>query len=77
MAGKTKTIILEEKLKEKEVEHYTDNLDVERLRVLKEIAETSYVYSSQNNTEPQYDHILNDKGREIIANKIIEIVKRM
>ena len=51
MAGKTKTIILEEKLKEKEVEHYTDNLDVERLRVLKEIAETSYVSQSRSSAQ--------------------------
>ena len=69
--GKTKAVILEEKLKEKELESYQDNIDVEKIKALTELL-NAHVPDGDNWVSP-----FNQKGNDIITAKVIEIVKRL
>ena len=76
MAGKTKTIILEEKIKEQELINYESKIDVEKLKVLNDIIQ-SCTYSTKDCGTVLVNPALNDKGRDIVASKIIALVKKM
>jgi len=83
MAGKTKAILLEERLKEKEIIYKAEetktliqNTDIEKLRVLREVMETTTVTTNDTGTV-FFESALNDKAKEIIARKIIEITRKL
>jgi hypothetical protein len=83
MAGKTKLVLLDERLKEKEIEHKiveTNNVlrlaELEKIKVLNSLFD-SVTLSTNDVGTISFESALNSKSREIIAKKIIKIVEEL
>jgi hypothetical protein len=83
MAGKTKLTLLDERLKEKEIEHKiveTKNViklsELEKLKVLASLFDNVTLSTNDVGTI-FFESALNSKSREIIAKKIIKIVEEL
>jgi len=77
MAGKTKTQILDEKLKEKEIDNYESSLDVDKMKALTELLSATIPQrTNEDSSETGWLSVFNERGLEILTAKAIEIAKR-